>query len=92
MPSILTFFLYISARKITSLHLLTSLRVLIVLDMVDVTREDVVIERETSDYEAGENTAFGELLSRRLGLLLIALLSALVTSGVVKVTILLRAL
>lgn len=62
------------------------------LDIEDVTRDDVVIERETSDYEAGENTAFGELLSRRLGLLFIALLSPLVTSGVVKVTMLLRAL
>ncbi len=41
------------------------------LDIEDVTRDDVVIERETSDYEAGENTAFGELLSRRLGLLFI---------------------
>lgn len=66
----------------TSLHLSTSLRILRVLD-IEETLDNSVYAWECSDDYAGENTAIGELLSRRLGRFFIEL-STFSISGVIS--------
>lgn len=62
--TVLTFFFRFRALKITSLHFSTSLRVLNVLDIVDMT---LLSELETLTDWTGESTATGDRLSSRFG-------------------------
>ena len=75
-PGQLTFFLKDSARKMTSLHLSNSLRMLYVLSTEDAVWDCSV----SSGVWIGENCA-GESCSSRLGLFLSVLRARLAMSG-----------